>query len=78
MSVFAYIRVSTEMQCHKNQEHEIRNYCSKKQILVDKWISESISGTVAIEKRLLGKAIRRCIKAIFSSVPNYQGSVVTC
>lgn len=62
MSVFAYIRVSTEMQCHKNQEYEIRNYCSKKHIPVDKWISESISGTVAIEKRLLGKAIRRMHK----------------
>lgn len=59
MSVYAYIRVSTEMQCQRNQEHEIKVYCSKKKIYVDKWISESISGTVAVEKRLLGKTIRK-------------------
>ena len=62
MSVYAYIRVSTEMQCHRNQEHEIKAYCSRKEISVDKWISESISGTVAIEKRLLGKIIRKMHK----------------
>lgn len=62
MSIYAYIRVSTELQCHANQEHEIRMYCEKNGLSVDKWVSESISGTVAIEKRRLGKTIRKMKK----------------
>ena len=62
MSTSAYIRVSTEMQCHANQEYEIKRYCEKHGLTIDKWISESISGTVAVEKRALGKAIRRMKK----------------
>lgn len=57
MTTFAYIRVSTEMQCHASQEYEIRQYCSRHHITIDRWVSESISGTVAVEKRLLGKTI---------------------
>ena len=62
MSIIAYIRVSTEMQCQANQEHEINAWCSKHGLVVDKWVSESISGTVAVEKRQLGKAIRNMRK----------------
>ena len=62
MSIYAYIRVSTEMQCHANQEHEIRTWCRKRGLEVDKWVSESISGTVAVEKRAIGRAIRRMKK----------------
>lgn len=57
MSVYAYIRVSTEMQNYSSQEYEIRKYCTSQGIRVDRWISESISGTVAIEKRVLGETI---------------------
>lgn len=59
MSIIAYIRVSTEMQCQANQEHEIKSWCSSHGLVVDKWVSESISGTVPAEKRMLGKAIRK-------------------
>ncbi|MBQ3606695.1 MAG: recombinase family protein [Bacteroidales bacterium] len=62
MSVYAYIRVSTEMQCHASQKHEIKVYCEKRGLIVDKWVSESVSGTVAPEKRLLGKSIRKMKK----------------
>lgn len=57
--IYAYIRVSTEMQNYASQEYEIRNYCLEKGIKVDKWVSESISGTVKVEKRTLGKIIRK-------------------
>lgn len=57
MSVYAYIRVSTEMQTHENQEYEIRKYCSRHGIEVTHWVTESVSGTVAVEKRELGKTI---------------------
>lgn len=62
MSVYAYIRVSTEMQCHASQKYEIKAYCEKHGLAVDKWVSESVSGTVAPEKRLLGKSIRKMKK----------------
>ena len=57
MSVYAYIRVSTEMQTLENQEYEIRKYCKRHGIEVTHWVTESISGTIAVEKRELGKAI---------------------
>ena len=58
MSTYAYIRVSTEVQCHSGQKYEIERYCSRQGIVVDRWVSESVSGTVAVEKRMLGKIIR--------------------
>ena len=59
MAVFAYIRVSTEMQTHENQKYEITNYCKAHGLAVDRWVSESVSGTVDVSKRLLGKMKRR-------------------
>lgn len=57
MSTIAYIRVSTEMQNYAAQEFEIRKYCESKHIKVDRWVSESVSGTLPMEKRKLGKVI---------------------
>lgn len=62
MRVYAYIRVSTEMQTHENQKYEIRKYCRRNGIEVTDWIAESISGTVAVERRMLGKAISEMSK----------------
>ncbi len=59
---YAYIRVSTEMQTYANQEFEITNYCSAHDISIDRWISESVSGTIAIQKRELGKTIKKMKK----------------
>lgn len=62
MSVIAYVRVSTEMQTLENQEYEILNYCRKSGLTIDRWVSESVSGTVSLEKRALGKVMRRMQK----------------
>lgn len=59
MAVYAYIRVSTEMQTLENQRFEIVRYCKSRNIRIDGWVSESVSGTIAIEKRGLGKLIDR-------------------
>ncbi len=59
MKVYAYIRVSTEMQNYASQEYEIRNYCEKHGLTVDKWVTESVSGTVPVEKRMFGKLLKR-------------------
>lgn len=56
---YAYIRVSTEMQNYSSQRFEIERYCEKRGIAVDKWVSESVSGTKSVEKRQLGRIIRR-------------------
>lgn len=57
--IYAYIRVSTDMQTYESQKFEIKKYCETHKITIDKWIKESVSGTVAVEKRTLGKVIRR-------------------
>lgn len=62
MSVYAYIRVSTEMQTYAGQKYEIAEYCRQHGIVVDHWLSESVSGTIPVEKRLLGKKIRKMRK----------------
>ncbi len=59
MKVYAYIRVSTEMQNYASQEFEIREYCRKHNLVVHKWITESVSGTIRAEKRMLGKLMKR-------------------
>lgn len=59
MSVYAYIRVSTQMQTRESQEFEIRNWCGARGRQIDKWVTESVSGTVDWEKRSLGRAVRK-------------------
>lgn len=62
MSTYAYIRVSTEMQCYSSQQYEIAKYADSHGITVDYWMSESISGTVGLERRVLGKTIGKMKK----------------
>ena len=42
--IYGYIRVSTDKQTVENQRFEINNFCERKQIRVDEWIEETISG----------------------------------
>lgn len=60
--IYGYVRVSTDKQVVDNQKFEITKYCEKKEIHVDKWIEEAISGTKAYEKRRLGPLIRKLKK----------------
>lgn len=57
--VYGYIRVSTEKQTLENQRYEIENFCKAHDITIDKWIEETISGTLSPEKRLLGKVLKQ-------------------
>lgn len=57
--IYGYIRVSTDKQTLENQEFEINNFCRKENIKVDKWITETISGTKDFEKRKLGKILKK-------------------
>lgn len=60
--VYAYIRVSTDHQTTENQRFEIIKFCEKEEIIIDKWIEETISGTKDYRKRKLGKLIKNIEK----------------
>ena len=52
--IYGYIRVSTDKQTVENQRFEINRFIKKSKLHVDSWIEETISGTVAPNKRNLG------------------------
>ena len=54
---YGYIRVSTDRQTLANQRFEILSFCKKKNVNVDAWIEETISGSVDPNKRDLGKLL---------------------
>lgn len=58
---YGYIRVSTDKQTVENQRFEIIKFARAKNIVIDKWIEETISGTVSPDKRNLGKLIK-CVQ----------------
>jgi len=59
--IYGYIRVSTDKQTVDNQRFEIERFCSKSNIKIEQWIVETISGTKAPDKRLLGSLLA-CVK----------------
>jgi len=60
--IYGYIRVSTDKQTVENQRFEINRFIKKSGVHVDSWIEETISGTVAPNKRNLGKLISKTKK----------------
>lgn len=57
--IYAYIRVSTAEQSYSSQKFEISNWAGKEGVEIDRWIYESVSGTVGPDKRKLGKTIKK-------------------
>lgn len=57
--IYAYIRVSTEKQTVENQRFEITRFCEERGLQVDKWVSETVSGTKSAKRRRLGGLLRR-------------------
>lgn len=60
--IYGYIRVSTDKQTVENQRFEINQFCSKQEMVIERWIEETISGTIEVEKRTLGKLLKRTQK----------------
>ena len=60
--IYGYIRVSTDKQTVENQRYEIIKYARKEKLKIDEWIEETISGTIAPDKRNLGKLIQKAQK----------------
>ena len=59
---YGYIRVSSDKQTVENQRFEISNFCKKKNIKIDGWIEETISGTKNYDKRKLGELLNKVKK----------------
>lgn len=60
--IYGYVRVSTDKQTLENQEFEINRFCEKEGIKINKWVTETISGTKDFEKRKLGKLLKKIEK----------------
>lgn len=56
--VTAYLRVSTGKQHLENQKEEIIRYASSKELTIDRWMEEVVSGKMSQNSRKLGKLIK--------------------
>lgn len=59
---YGYIRVSTDRQTVENQRYEIKKFCKENSMEVDRWIEETISGTIDVDNRKLGKLLKKLNK----------------
>lgn len=59
---YGYIRVSSDKQTVENQRFEIERFCRVRNIHIDGWIEETISGTKSYDKRQLGALLKRVRK----------------
>ena len=53
MAVVAYLRVSTEKQFLENQREEIVRFAERNGMSIDKWCTETVSGSVSSKERKL-------------------------
>lgn len=60
--IYGYIRVSSDKQTVENQRFEINNFCKCKNLNINGWIEETISGMKAYNKRELGKLLNKVQK----------------
>lgn len=60
--IYGYIRVSTDRQTVENQRFEIEKFANVSNLIIDKWIEETISGNMAVEKRKLGSLLKKLHK----------------
>ena len=64
--IYAYIRVSTDKQTVENQRFEIERFCEQRGMKIDKWVSETVSGTKAAHARRLGALLKKMKKEVMS------------
>ena len=60
--IYGYIRVSTDKQTVENQRYEINQFCDRQEMVIEKWIEETISGAKNVEDRKLGKLLKQMKK----------------
>lgn len=57
--IIAYLRVSTEKQFLANQEEEILRFAQKNGLSIDRWYTETVSGSVSSKERKLSDLLRK-------------------
>lgn len=57
--IYGYIRTSTDKQHNGNQHFEIEQFAKNNKFVVDKWIEETVSSKNDLDKRKLGKLLRK-------------------
>ncbi|MDE5851835.1 MAG: recombinase family protein [Alistipes sp.] len=60
--IIAYLRVSTGKQTLANQQNEISKFTDSRNLHVDRWVTEIVSGKKSGRERKLGALIRRMKK----------------
>lgn len=55
--IYGYIRVSSDKQTLENQKFEIKKFAQKNDIIVDKWVEETISTRKPLHKRKLNSLL---------------------
>lgn len=57
--IVGYLRVSTDNQDLKSQKVGIDEYCKQKNIKIERWVEEKISGTKTLKERRLGSLVKQ-------------------
>ena len=60
--IYGYVRVSTDKQSTENQRFEIEKFAKVKNMRIDRWVEETISGTTDVAERQLGRLIKQIRK----------------
>lgn len=60
--IYAYIRVSTELQSYEGQRYEIEQWADRRGWSLEKWVQEKVSGTTELRKRTLDSLLKRMKK----------------
>ena len=55
--IYGYIRVSSDKQTLENQKFEIRKFAERNNIVIDKWVEETISTRKPLHKRKLNSLL---------------------
>lgn len=57
MTIFAYLRVSTDQQDAQNQKFGILDYCNKNNLSPIKFVEDTASGNIAWQDRIIGQVM---------------------
>lgn len=60
--IYGYIRVSTDKQNTENQRFQLEQFAQAHHLHIERWIEETISSTIPLNKRKLGRLLPRLKK----------------
>ena len=62
MTIYAYTRISSNLQTLENQRFSINEFCEKNNINISVWVEETISSRKPLKERKLGKLLKKLKK----------------